>query len=100
MSKYQFTPRARDDVFDIWSFIARDNLEAADRVEEAIYQACELLSKTPLAGRVREDLTPFPLRFWLVQPYATYFIVYDPEKLPLQIIRVLHTARNIPSVLP
>ena len=55
MSKYQFTPQALNDIFDIWSFIARDNLEAADRVEEAIYQACELLSGTPLAGRIRED---------------------------------------------
>jgi plasmid stabilization system protein ParE len=78
MSKYQFTPQALNDIFDIWSFIARDNLDAADRVEEAIYQACELLSGTPLAGRIREDLTSLPLRFWLVQPYSNYFIVYDP----------------------
>jgi plasmid stabilization system protein ParE len=27
------------------------------------------------------------------------FIVYDPEKKPLQIIRILHGARDLPSVL-
>jgi len=37
MSQYQFTPEAVDDLFEIWSCIAADNLEAANRVEEAIY---------------------------------------------------------------
>ncbi len=36
MSKYQFTPQATDDLFEIWSYIAGDNLDAANRVEEAI----------------------------------------------------------------
>ncbi len=99
MRKYRFTPQAADDLFDIWKFIARDNPEAANRVEEAIYLACEFLVASPLAGRVREDLTTLPVRFWLVQPYANLFIVYDPEKKPLQIIRILHAARNLPSIL-
>ena len=33
MSSYQFTPQAVDDLLDIWSFIANDKLDAADRVE-------------------------------------------------------------------
>jgi len=28
-----------------------------------------------------------------------YLIVYDPDKRPLQIIRILHGARDLPSVL-
>jgi plasmid stabilization system protein ParE len=39
MSGYQFTPQATDDRTDIWSFIAQDNPEAADRVEEAVFEA-------------------------------------------------------------
>jgi hypothetical protein len=35
MSQYQFTPQATGDLFEIWNFIAHDNPEAADRVEEA-----------------------------------------------------------------
>jgi plasmid stabilization system protein ParE len=99
MSQYQFTPQAVSDLLEIWTFIARDNLEAADRVEEAIFRACDLLADAPLAGRVRKDLTPLPVRFWVVQPYSKYMIVYDPEKKPLQIIRILHGARNLPSIL-
>ena len=100
MTRYLFTPQALDDLFDIWSFIARDNRAAADRVEEAIYDACELLANSPLIGTLRKDLTAFPVRFWLLPPYPNYFIVYDPEVEPIQIIRILHHARNIPSILP
>jgi plasmid stabilization system protein ParE len=50
MSSYQFTPWAVEDRFEIWSYIAADNLEAASRVEEAIYAACGFLADTPLAG--------------------------------------------------
>ena len=35
MSGYALTPRARHDIFEIWSFIASDNEEIADRVEQA-----------------------------------------------------------------
>jgi plasmid stabilization system protein ParE len=99
MEKYRLTPEAIGDLFEIWNFINQDNPKAADRVEEAVFRACDLLADSPLAGRVREDLTSLPLRFWVVQPYSKYLIVYDPEKKPLQIIRILHGARDLPVVL-
>jgi plasmid stabilization system protein ParE len=34
---YVLTPLAKADIFDIWSYIADDNEDAADRVEQAIY---------------------------------------------------------------
>lgn len=99
MSKYQFTPQAVADLFDIWSFIAEDNPGAADRVEEAVFRACDFLADSPRAGRMRNDLTALPLRFWVVQPYSNYRIAYDSEKKPLQIIRILHAARDLPTIL-
>lgn len=100
MTRYRFTPQALNDLFDIWSYIARDSPEAADRVEEAIYDACELLARSPLAGTVRKDLTSLPLRFWLAPQFPNYFIVCDPEVNPLEVIRILHRARNIRSIIP
>jgi plasmid stabilization system protein ParE len=99
MNGYQFTPQAVDDLFEIWRYIAEENLDAANRVEDAIYSACTFLTSAPLAGRVREDLTALPLRFWLVQPFRNCWIVYDPETKPLQVVRVLHAARDIASLL-
>ena len=99
MSAYRFTPQALADLSDIWTFIAKDNLEAAGRIEQAVYQACELIATSPLAGSIRQDLTALPVRFWLLQPYTNYLIIYDPEKTPVSIIRILHGARNLPSIL-
>lgn len=99
MNEYQFTPQAVGDLLDIWSFIARDNPEAADRVEAAIFRACDLLADSPLAGNTRTDLTPLPVRFWVVRPYSNDLIVYDPKRNPLQGIRILHAASNLPSIL-
>lgn len=48
---------------------------------------------------MRKDLTALPLRFWTLPRYRNYTIVYDPSSKPLQIIRVLHGARNIAVVL-
>jgi len=99
MTKYQFTPQTVADLFDIWSFIAEDKPAAADRVEEVVFRACDLLADSPQVGRMRAVLTPLPLRFWVVQPYSNYLIVYDSEKRPLQVIRILHAARDLPTVL-
>lgn len=99
MSRYQLTPHAVEDLFDIWTFIAQDNPQAADRVEEEIFRACDLLGRSPYAGQIRENLTSLPVRFWVVSRYPSYLIVYDPEKEPVQILRVIHAARNLPSVL-
>jgi plasmid stabilization system protein ParE len=99
MSDYQFTPQAVDDLFEIWSYIAEESTEAANRVEEAIYAVCDFLTRTPFAGRSREDLTPLPVRFWLVQPFRNCWIIYDPDSQPLRIIRILHPARNIERLL-
>lgn len=99
MSQYQFTPEALSDLFELWSYIAADNVDAANRVEEAVYAACALAAENPLGGQIREDLTALPVRFWLVQPYRNCWVVYDPKTAPLQVIRVLHSARNIGRIL-
>ena len=99
MSGWQLTPAAEDDLFEMWAYVARGNRDAANEVEEAIYLACDLRSESPLAGRTRTDLTALPLLFWLVQPHETYFVVYDPDEEPLKMVRIVHTARHLPSTL-
>jgi len=58
-----------------------------------------LARKPTNAGRLRPDLTPRPLRFWAVRHYPNYLVVYDSETKPLQIIRILHGARDLPPIL-
>jgi antitoxin ParD1/3/4 len=97
MRTYVFTPEAEDDLFGIWSHIAQDNLEAANRVETQIYMACEFLSSKPQAGHVRQDLTALPVRFWTLPRFSSYIIVYDPASSPMRVIRILHGSLDIAS---
>ena len=95
MILYRLTSKAKADLRSIWSYIAVDSVEAADRVEEAIYDACAFLAESPLRGHSRKDLTKWPVRFWTVPRYSNYVIVYDQADRPLKIIRILHGARNV-----
>jgi plasmid stabilization system protein ParE len=99
MTDYQLTSKAEGDLFAIWSFIARDNIDAADRVAAAIFDACAFLAAAPLRGHVHKDLTSLPVRWWTVLRYSNYVIVYDPAAKPLQILRILHGARNVSGQL-
>jgi plasmid stabilization system protein ParE len=47
MSVYALTPLAKADMFDIWSYIAGDNQDAADRVVQAIYDASAFVAEAP-----------------------------------------------------
>ena len=65
----------------IWEFIAENNLDAADRMIERIYDAIHALVKMPHQGHRRSDLTSRPLRFWHVRDYL---IAYAPDELHWQ----------------
>ena len=99
MSVYALTPLAKADIFDIWRYIADDSQDAADRVEEAIYDACALIAQGPMRGHSRPDLTSRSLRFWTLTRYPNYTVVYRPETAPLQVVAVLHGKRNIQRIL-
>jgi plasmid stabilization system protein ParE len=99
MSGYVLTPLAKADIFDIWAYIADHNQDAADRVEQAIFDACAFLAEAPARGHSRPDLTARPLRFWTLSRYPNYVIVYRPEETPLQIVAVMHGKRDIQHIL-
>ncbi|MGB8535697.1 MAG: type II toxin-antitoxin system RelE/ParE family toxin [Acidobacteriaceae bacterium] len=60
MNAYVLTPLAKTDIFDIWSHIAEDSQDAADRVEQAIFDACAFLAEAPMRGRSRPTLQLAP----------------------------------------
>jgi plasmid stabilization system protein ParE len=99
MSSYALTPLAKADVFEIWSYIANHSEDSANRVEQAIYDACSFVAEAPMRGHTRADLTSRPLRFWTLTRYPNYAVVYRPGTSPLQIVAVLHAKRNIRRVL-
>jgi len=91
MSEFVLHPDAVKDLEEIWEYIAADNLDAADRVREEIYDAIQSLVPFPYMGHVRSDLTSRPLRFQTVRDYV---IAYSPAEKPLVIVAVLDGRRN------
>jgi len=98
-ARIQFTPQAAEDLDAIWRVIAKDNRNAADRVETEILAACQRLARHPGMGIKRRDITPLPVRFWTVTKFPNYVIVYRPETAPLQVVAVLHGKRDLKKVL-
>ncbi len=43
MADYFYSPEARLDLLEIWEYIARDSLDAADRLEREVQQAVSML---------------------------------------------------------
>jgi plasmid stabilization system protein ParE len=96
MKPFILTPRAAQDLGDIWEYIADDNIEAADRVLAALEKAMHKLAGNPGIGHMREELADRRHRFFQVY---SYLIVYRSETKPLQVLRVLHAARDVQSIL-
>jgi plasmid stabilization system protein ParE len=69
MSGFVLHPEAFKDLDEIWEFIARDSLNAADRVLEEIHEAIRRLVLFPELGHARSDLTSRPLRFHPVRDF-------------------------------
>ena len=61
VKRFRLTPQAEEDLFEIRSFIAKDNFTAANQVEEAIYDACAFVGQAPICGHMRKNLTALPL---------------------------------------
>ncbi len=93
---YVLTPLAEQDLIDIWDHVATDNISAAHRLLNRLEATIRKLAKTPLIGHFREDLADRRQRFFLVY---SYLIVYRPESRPMQVLRVLHAARDIRELL-
>ena len=95
MKRFKLSPEAAQDIREIWVYIAADSIKAARRVRLQILDACQTIARNPGIGHSREDLTDKPVLFW---PTGSYLIIYAARK-PLEIVRVLHGARDIPSLL-
>jgi len=96
MKRFRLSPEAASDIREIWSYIATDNTKAARRVRLQILRACQRIANNPRIGHTREDLTEKPVLFW---PVGSYVIIYNPMRRPIEIVRVVHGARDIPRLL-
>jgi plasmid stabilization system protein ParE len=89
---FLLTKEARDDVRDILLDIAEDSPDAAQRLRSEIYEAFRRLGQSPAIGHYHEELLDRRYRFW---NFYSYVVCYAWEHKPIQIIAVVHGARDL-----
>jgi toxin ParE1/3/4 len=78
------------DLLEIWHYIARDNIAAANRVSERLEAETLELLAMPGKGHRRADVKNPQYRFWRVYRYSD---------TTLTIIRIVHGRRNFRQLL-
>ncbi len=94
--RYELAPEARQQLEAIGDYIAEDSIEAALKVLGALEESFGVLAENPRIGHTREDLTDRPVKFWSV---FSYLVIYNPVSDPLEIVSVVHGARDIGQLL-
>ena len=94
MARIVRRPLAAADVDEIWDYIAEDSPEQADAWVDRLDAKLRVLATQPTMGRAREELAP-GLRSL---PFGHYVIFYLPLPDGIDVVRVLHSARDIDAV--
>lgn len=81
--------------------LARENPSAARRFIDATERAFDRLSEMPEIGRLQDFDHPAlcAVRLWPIPGFTKYLIFYQITQDELRVLRVLHGARDIPSLL-
>jgi toxin ParE1/3/4 len=94
MSQIVLDQAAEADLIEIWQYIAGDNLTAADRMLDRIWDGFRVIERFPLGGTARPELAP-NLRCFSVGSYVIYF---RPVADGVQIAWVLLGARDVDAM--
>ncbi|WP_316975760.1 type II toxin-antitoxin system RelE/ParE family toxin [Shumkonia mesophila] len=98
MTKAVLSPQARRDLLDAIRWIAKDNPAAARALRDGVATAATRIGKHGHIGSLRPELADEPYRFVTLTGF-NYVIVYNAERRPPLIVRILHGARDLPEVL-
>jgi toxin ParE1/3/4 len=92
--------QAMADLIEIADYIAADNLEAAHAFLDAVEVTCAFIASLPSVGRTFRFQSPAAegMRVWRVEGFERYLIVYRDLEYRIDIVRVLHTARDFPPL--
>jgi toxin ParE1/3/4 len=90
-NRFRKLPRTDLDLDSIWSFIAADDIQAADRQINRIGEVFQMLVENPFAGRerpeLRKDLRSFPV--------GSYVVFYVPLSDGIEVARVMNSRQDI-----
>lgn len=89
------TALAENDLIEIWTYIAKDNIAAADRVLDRLDDRSRLLADNPGLGVRRDDLD-LEIRSFGV---GSYLVLYRETEDGIEVVRYIHGRRDIRRLL-
>jgi plasmid stabilization system protein ParE len=90
--RFRLTPEAVTDIRELFLGVAADSLDRAERLRSEFYEALQRLGQSPGIGHFHEELLDRRYRFW---NFYSYVVCYVWQKKPIQIIAVVHGARDL-----
>lgn len=95
MSRYALAKLAQTDLDDIWDHIAKDSPDAADQFTLRLYEVIRTIAREPGIGRKRPEFEGGCYRSFAT---GNYIIFYEPYDTHIEISRILHGSRNLPTL--
>lgn len=99
---YRILPAADRDLDDQAAYLAREaSLDVALRFYDAAATSFEQIARRPGIGEQRPTANPRleGLRVWRIQGFEKHLIFYRPAPDGIEIVRVLHGARDLDRLL-
>lgn len=94
---YRLSKAAKADLEETTDYLrTRGSRKVAARVLRELRDGIRKVCENPGIGHRREDLSSQPVRFYRVYKYL---IIYREGSDPLYIVRILHGARDVRSLL-
>ncbi len=94
MTRALFAPAAEADLEVIHDYIAAENAAAAAALVTRLEDLAARLADAPGMGRARPELLPNLRSF----PLGSYLLFYRRSDNGIEVVRVLHGARDIPAL--
>jgi toxin ParE1/3/4 len=94
------TPQAREDIKHIAAYIKEDSPQSSMAFRQTLENIYEVLLELPEIGTTRNFRNPEMkgLRMLPVQKFNNYLIFYRSTSEGLEIVRVVHGARDVSSL--
>lgn len=95
--RIQIRARARSDLLEIAAWLDEESQsDVGSRFIEAAFDAFDFLAESPHAGR--REPSRFKslrgLRGWCIRRFRNYRVYYRPRRGGVEIVRILHVARD------
>jgi toxin ParE1/3/4 len=94
MPAISYSTNALADLDEIWDFVAKQSVLQANKLTLKFREKLQHIAENSLIGHPRPDLAP-ELRSY---PVGRYVIFYRPTLFGIELIRLVHSARDLGDI--